>query len=458
MIVMAQSSTFKVEDLKQWFKSTVHRFPNLGLADDDSEELYVAQYSVRDSELLDIIRLSESESEKTSKPGSRLPSLQNDLIFIDGVMRYRVVGAIEAQGVYVPLVIAHLIAGAMKLSNRELIPLLKKELISVVFPFTVASKRLGYSILPAGVSTIEYSRFGSLFRNSNREIIFSDTTITLGEYKDQNGQFTHRSLISENELIASSKIISTAINRVKELLRTLELYLLIEISKSVKNELIIIDGPIAPLFKYIGLIDPNLKGVVRDLRDAQNARIAYRILKNTVGVVKIVVKIPESLTVNFNAISGDAYLYLWTRLIEDQDAEGREDNYLATYILSALFRLRGELLTENYPVFSPTSGLIRVDIPLPVIMGESDWINWITNNDEVVSDQGKNNIRQIVQNIGRNNLTTLLNTIYSLRYPIPSSTSYSYRNLVELYPIKEVEDWLKSCLLSKYELVTLTMV
>gem|GEM_PF-935567 len=455
---MAQSSTFKVEDLKQWFKSTVHRFPNLGLADDDSEELYVAQYSVRDSELLDIIRLSESESEKTSKPGSKLPSLQNDLIFIDGVMRYRVVGAIEAQGVYVPLVIAHLIAGAMKLSNRELIPLQKKELISVVFPFTVTSKRLGYSILPAGVSTIEYSRFGSLFRNSNREIIFSDTTITLGEYKDQNGQFTHRSLISENELIASSKIISTAINRVKELLRTLELYLLIEISKSVKNELIIIDGPIAPLFKYMGLIDPNLKGVVRDLRDAQNARIAYRILKNTVGVVKIVVKIPESLTVNFNAISGDAYLYLWTRLIEDQDAEGREDNYLATYILSALFRLRGELLTENYPVFSPTSGLIRVDIPLPVIMGESEWINWITNNDEVVSDQGKNNIRQIVQNIGRNNLTTLLNTIYSLRYPIPSSTFYSYRNLVELYPIKEVEDWLKSCLLSKYELVTLTMV
>jgi len=453
---MAQSSTFKVEDLKQWFKNTVHQFPNLGLADDDPEEQYIAQYSVRDSELLDIIRLFESESGKTSKPRSRLPSLQNDLIFIDGVMRYRVVGAIEAQGVYVPLVIAHLIAGAMKLSNRELIPLQKKELISVVFPFTVASKRLGHSILPAGVPIIEFSRFGSLFRNSNREIIFSDTTITLGEYRDQNGQLTHRPLISENEMIASSKIISTAKNRVKELLRTLELYLLIETSKSVKNELIIIDGPIAPLFKYIGLIDPNLRGVVRDLRDAQNAKTAYRILKNIVGVVKKVVKIPESLTINFNAISGDAYLYLWTRLIEDQDAEGREDNYLPTYILSALFRLRGELLSENYPVFSPTSGLIRVDIPLPVIMRESEWINWITNNDEEVSDQGKNNIRQIVQNIGRNNLTTLLNTIYSLRYPIPSSTPY--RNLVELYPIKEVEDWLKSCLLSKYELVTLTMV
>ena len=193
MIVMAQSSTFNVEDLKLWFKNTVHQFPNLGLADDDPEEQYIAQYSVRDSELLDIIRLSESE--KTSKPRSRLPSLQNDLIFIDGVMRYRVVGAIEAQGVYVPLVIAHLIAGAMKLGNRELIPLQKKELISVVFPFTAASKRLGHSILPAGVPIIEFSRFGSLFRNSNREIIFSDTTITLGEYKDQNGQLTHRPLI-----------------------------------------------------------------------------------------------------------------------------------------------------------------------------------------------------------------------------------------------------------------------
>ena len=79
MIVMAQSSTFKVEELKQWFKNTVHQFPNLGFADDDPEEQYIAQYSVRDSELLDIIRLSESE--KTSKPRSRLPSLQNDLIF-----------------------------------------------------------------------------------------------------------------------------------------------------------------------------------------------------------------------------------------------------------------------------------------------------------------------------------------------------------------------------------------
>ncbi|ADX82919.1 hypothetical protein GO599_13065 [Sulfolobus islandicus] len=440
---MAQSSTFKVENLKQWFKNTVHQFPNLGLADDDPEEQYVAQYTVKDSELLDIIRLSS------------LDKLQNDLIFIDGVMRYRVVGAIEVQGVYAPLVIAHLIAGAMKLSNRELIPLQKKELISVVFPFAAASRRLGYSIIPARVTPIEFSRFGSLFRNSNREIIFSDTTITLGEYRDQNGQFTHRPLINENEMIASSKIISTAKNRIKELLRTLELYLLIETSKSTNNKLIIADGPIAPLFKYIGLIDPNLRGVVRDLRDARNAKNAYDILKNVVGVVKKVAKIPESLTINFNALSGDAYLYLWTRLIEDQEAEGREDNYLSTYILSALFRLREELLFENYPVFSPTSGLIRVDVPLPVIMSGSEWINWITCNSEEISDQGKNDIKQIVQSTGRNKLTNLLNTIYSLRYPIPSSTPY--RNLVELYPIKEVEDWLKSCLLSKYELASLTL-
>ncbi|BBL48359.1 hypothetical protein [Metallosphaera sedula] len=441
---MSQSS-FNENELRNWIKGTVHRFPNLGLADEDPEEEYVAQDAVSDSELIDTLNISS------------ISALPKNLIFVDGVMRYRVVGTIDVQNIQVPLVLAHTIAGAMKLENKELYPLKKKELLVVIFPFDVTSKLIGQSILPSGVLTIESGRvkFGNFLTNSDREIIFSDTTITLGEYKDQSGQLTGRPLINGYDLIASSKIISTAKNRIKEILRTLELTLIIDIARNITDsDLIIVDGPIAPLFKYAGLVDPSLRGIVRGLNDRKNATDAYYILKGIIGAVKKVIKIPSSLTTSFIGLNNSAYIYLWTKLIEDQ-IEGREENYISTHILSSFFRLRAELISENYPVFSPTSGLIRIDVPLPAIMDKDEWLNWIPANHEEVNDQGKVKIKQLLQNNvnSRSTLTELSKIVYSLRYPLPSSSPY--RNLVELYPIKEVEDWLKSCLLSKYDIATL---
>lgn len=441
-------NSFNENELRAWIKHNIHRFPNLGFADEDPEEEYVAQDSVTDSELIDILSLSSTHT------------LPKNLIFEDGVMRYRVVGTIDVQNVQVPLVIAHLIAGAMKLENKELYPLKKKELLAVIFPFAAASKILGQSILPPGVSTIETGRirFIDFLTSSGREIIFSDTTITLGEYRDQNGQLNRRTLINEGDLIASSKIILTAKNRIKEILRALELALLIDISRSMtNNDLVIADGPIAPLFKYAGLVDPNLRGIVRGLDQRNNAMVAYDILKGMIGVVKKVTKIPSSLTTNFSGLSNDAYIYLWTKIIEDQN-EGKEDNYISTYILSSFLRLRGELIIENYPVFSPTAGLVRIDIPLPVIMEKNDWLGWISKNHEEVNDQCRTKIRQLILNNtnARSSLIEILNTVYSLRYPVPSSTPY--RNLIELYPIKEVENWLKAHLLSKYDIATIGLV
>lgn len=88
-------------------------------------------------------------------------------------------------------------------------------------------------------------------------------------------------------------------------------------------------------------------------------------------------------------------------------------------------------------------------------MDKDEWLNWIPANHEEVNDQGKVKIKQLLQNNvnSRSTLTELSKIVYSLRYPLPSSSPY--RNLVELYPIKEVEDWLKSCLLSKYDIATL---
>ncbi|BDC18221.1 hypothetical protein [Acidianus sp. HS-5] len=438
-------SSFNEDELRKWIKDNIHRFPNLGFADEDPEEEYVAQDTITDSELIDTLNLSE------------MPALSKNLIFVDGVMRYRVVGIMNVQSIQVPLVIANMIAGAMKLENKELYPLKKKELLVAIFPFGAASKLIGHSILPFGISVIEsgFVKFGNFITNPDREILFSDTTITLGEYKDQNEQLTRRTLINESDLIASSKIISTAKNRIKEILRTLELALVIDITKTITdNDLVIVDGPIAPLFKYAGLVDLNLRGIVRELNKVKNAADAYNILKGIVGAVKKVVKIPSTLTTNFSGITNEAYIYLWTKLIDDQ-VEGKEENYIATHILSSIFRLRGELISENYPVFSPTAGLVRLDIPLPAIIDKNEWINWINKNYEEVDDQGKITIKQLLQNNvnnSRSKLAEILNIIYSLRYPIPSSTPY--RNLVELYPIKEVEDWLKAHLLSKYDIAT----
>ena len=84
-------------------------------------------------------------------------------------------------------------------------------------------------------------------------------------------------------------------------------------------------------------------------------------------------------------------------------------------------------------------------------MERDEWLSWITQNYEWVGDQGLDRVRQlIVNNVkSRTRLKEILNIIYTLRYPLPSASGY--RNLVELYPIKDVEDWLKAYLLTKYE-------
>ena len=418
----------------------------MGFADEDPEEEYIAQETVTDTAYLDSISLSS------------LPNLDYNLIFVDGVTRYRIIGAINIRDVHVPLMIAHIIAGAMKTEDKKLRPYKKKELLIILFPFGAASNLIGQSILPGDFPVLENDviKFSDLMSSEERDVVFSDTTLTLGRLPAPSG-LIRRTLLTGNDLVASSKVIKTAKNRLAEIRRTLELALVLNIVGNAKdNELVIVDGPVAPLFKYIGLIDPNLRSIVRGLNDRKNAADAYDILKNIVGVVKKIVKIPGDLTSNLINNAGNvsnAHIYLWTKVIEDQE-EGGEDSYIATYVLSAFFMLRKELLTENYPVFSPTSGLVRVDVPLPVIMNKDDWVNWVINNHEEVNDVGRDAIRQLVHNeTYRAGLTKVLNIIYSLRYPVPSTTPY--RRLVELYPIYEVEQWLKSNLLSKYELATI---
>lgn len=452
-------------ELGRWFAEVtrarkLERFPNLGFSDEDPEEEYVAQ-ELADSALLTSIEVSDLD---------RIP---RRLIFVDGAMRFRVVGTIDVSGVQVPLAFAHIIAGAMRLEGGELLPLKKRDLKVVMFPFDAAGRSMRQGgVLPPDVKPIEHktdAEFKGILDESDfnkGKAIFSDTTYTLGKYRSQGDQYERRVLIDRSDLVASGKVISVAKNRAKEIMRTLELALVLELTKSIGDEhLVIVDGPIAPLFKYVGLIDPRLRVIFSGLNDKKNASDAYDILKKMIGVVKKIVKIPNqladdmqsfSLQHGFDYASAKAYVYLWTSVVES-GVEGKEDDTVYTYVLSAFLRLRKELIYENYPVFSPTAGLVRLDVPLPVIIDDKKaWVDWIVRYHSFVDVQegGVDKTKQLLHNDDvRSKLAEIINIVYTMRYPIPSSSPY--RNLVELYPIREVEDWLRSQLLSKYDIATL---
>ena len=445
------SGTITEEELREWIKRNVTRFPNMGFADDDPEEEYATQW-VADADLIDIV------------PLSNLSDLPRTPIFVDGVLRYRVVGTKDLGDVQVPVVVAHVAAGAMKLEDRRLVPYKMRDLQILVFPFGAAAKYVGHSILPRGAQPIESGgvRFRDLVAGPERyggSAVVSDTTVTLGEYEGQSG-WGRKTLIGEGELAAASKVISAARNRAKDIMQALELALALDAAQSAGDDhVVVIDGSVGFLVAYAGLVDPALASVVRRLDDRRNAAVAHDMMKRIVGVVKRMVRIPSGLTSVLasprrgSAVS--AYVYLWTKVVNDQ-AEGSEDRHITTFMLSAIFRLRGELVTENYPVFSPTAGLVRVDVPLPAIMDRGEWVEWVSkyySRDELGAG-GVEEVKKLLEDDAkRRKLAELLDTIYTLRYPVPSANPY--RKLVELYPIYEVERWLKSNLMSKYDIATL---
>ncbi|AAY79879.1 hypothetical protein [Sulfolobus acidocaldarius] len=445
-------------DLKEWLKGNQSvKLSVQGFSDDDPEEEIVGteNVSLDDSDSLNLqIQLKYPLPQATN----------NDLIFIDGTSRYRVIGSFKANNVLVPIVFGNIIAGAMRLDagNKTLRPLKVKILKVVLFPKkTIEDYQSAIIPLPPNIPIIE-DNSSTKFMNFSNNLVdtfirISDISYTLGE--NESGQ--HRQLIYREDLISSGKIRQVARNRVKELMRVLELSLLYELRQLYKDSLILMDGPIGPLIKYAGLVDIYLREVVR-LRDndSNNIEKAYDLLHNVIGVVKKVVKVPVSL---IDAISSGNLpkIYRWNKVIDDGiDAEGKEDSYLTSYILSAFLKLREELQNENFPAFSNLSGLIRVDIPLASIIDKSEWISFfsytqIKDSDDkgniILTDYGRQKIYDLVVKGGKK-LEELLNIVYSFKYPIPSSSPY--RNLVELYPIKEVEDWMKSHLMSKYEMAS----
>ena len=413
-----------ISELRGWFRglSGLARYPGMAMGGvEDQEELAAAQEVLTDTERLAVIRPA--------------PAVQRGcLAFVDGVMRYAVVGALKVGGVHVPVVAAHLAAGATRLVSKSLVPALRRGAIVIALPITAITEHTRRGLLPGNAELFEVVGVKSMVGNHD-PVLFTDTT------KSLQGVRVFKSL---SDLAAVGAVIEAARNRLLEVLRAMEFSVVLDMVR--ESCMVIADGPVANLIKYAGLVDPSLRGIAKPVGDL--AVRAYEVLRGVVGVVKRPIKVPSGLA---TPLGGEYHLYLWGRVVEDR-GEGSLDG-LRTYILSAFTVLRPELLTEYYPVQSPTAGLVRVDVPLPAVMGRDEWVGWILGNAESVTGSGRESVLAVVRR-HTNELSRVLGTVQAFKYPIPSSTPY--RRLVELYPIFETELMLKTTILSKYELASLT--
>jgi len=205
----------------------------------------------------------------------------------------------------------------------------------------------------------------------------------------------------------------------REILRSLELGVVWELRQRYPDELILVDGPLAYMMflMYGRLAANNLSWLYND------PRRTYDFLTGVLGVVKVVEDIPQNLNIQPNSSQITVSIHKF---------KTQEKGY---HMVSGYVYLRPEL-AFSYPITaSATSGLIRVDIPLPLIMDQYD-PSWLSPD---------------YTQFNRSKLRDILIEVLALRTPIPS-LKQSHRAFTELLPIYETENYLKSLLLSPGDL------
>jgi len=261
---------------------------------------------------------------------------------------------------------------------------------------------------------------------------FSDTAVPL--------QRERRSRLSISDLLRVGELRRRALNRAKVLLRILELGLLEEV-RTARNEDILVDGPIGPMFKYYGsIVSQGLKDVSSLDRPAA-AAVSFDFLSHIAGAVKNVIIIPqEGLSVVLDPNRVRIPLFRFSDVLRaDESASVDDEVYKAVFC--AFIRLRPEMPG----LWSPIAGLTRLDIPAPVILDSNGRAseNWV---EDVVNQEGPLNL--LPSEI--HNLQEIVGAYLSLRWPLPGM--FGGRSYTELYAIGETERWLRSQLLHPYEL------
>lgn len=358
-----------------------------------------------------------------------LTRTSNWRFFIDGVQRTCATRLVQVQNIQVPMHMCHLIAGAMRRDDRgKLEPALYREAVVLLCPFQ-ALQALGWTHQPPQGRELGFG--GRIYEAiQSDEVLYSDTSVLLEMTQAGRPRIT----LQAGDLVRTGEVRQQALNRAKTLLRVMELGVLWEVRQRWGDEWILLDGPIAPLLKYARLVVPALTG----LQDIANPSQAFDFLKRIVGAVKNVEIIPQQGLEAALLPAGDLVVpvYRFGDFVKDEDAVARE-------ILCAFVWLRRELSREISVLWSPVSGLARLDVPLPALLDDSLRAQWNTLDDNQLNLAAPTSPEW-------QKLESILMNVVVERWPVPQATLP--RMLTEFYPVEETERWLSSMLRSPYEL------
>lgn len=351
--------------------------------------------------------------------------------FVDGVQRTVAIAQVEINGVFVPIHMAHVAAGAMVRQDRQMAPQILRQALVLLLPYQALALAdpTKWTVPPPGQLLSGLGNIYGLVQNNGFTAdYYSDTSIDL---RNQNVA------IEAGDLVRTGTIRAAALDRANVLMRVLELGVLWELRQLYPDEWILLDGPIAPLTKYARLVIPSLYR----LQDIADPVAAFDFLCKLVGAVKEVKIVPttglEQAFQNNGPLSVPVYRFADT---VDQTEE------IAKEVVSAFVRLRRELSAELSPIWSVASGLARFDIPLPAVLPNdpNTQSTWNTFDDPQVVT-----MLQPGQTSGQK-LQEMLETLVLERWPVPAATPA--RVFVELFPIAETERWITASLYDAQEI------
>jgi ethanolamine utilization microcompartment shell protein EutS len=348
--------------------------------------------------------------------------------FVDGTLRSSTIGFCDLGTIKIPIIAANIAVGAGEIRNGVVTPCHNFILYATILllPETAISN---YYIpnfrLPIG-SDLRLDHKGDFIN----KVQIGVPSNPLGNFLlcDTTYDFAHRLKIDDHNLTAPGYVQSRALNALSGILRTFEVGLVGKM-RVQKDEFIVFDGPLVRrmFLNYGRLADKNLQGI-EHLTDPIRT---FDFLRRVIGVVKRVVVIPEDRRFQ-EVFRNDDYFYIPVfRNLQVDPQEGPEPHLLSCFVY-----LRPEI-ARVFPS-RPDEGLIRIDIPLPAILDKYE-PDWHIKSNLTLSSQEKSRLEGI------------LKTLLSLRKPLPHTTE-RYKMFSELYPINQIEAYLKSRLIPYPEL------
>jgi len=334
--------------------------------------------------------------------------------FVDGVKR-SILFEVTIDSIRVPFVLSHIIVGATRLRGSKLHPYKFYEAKVLIAPFSALRMYASANNIDFDLPQLPFLDYrGQILDKvqSNHEFL-SDTTLSLED--------PPRRKVELVDLHAPGKLRGFASSRSLAIMRILELGVIWDIIKDGVEGFVLLDGPLLLILKYSRLVTDELMG----LQDVTNRTLAYDVLSKVVSAVKTIEVIPGGAIETVTTSPPNVLripIYKTSDFVNDR---------MASYFLSAFIWLRRELSQQLSTIISPTSGIIRLDIPFPAIVDMNE--KWFERDYKL----------DILSTLKYKKLTQIICEAIRNRWPVPPLVDY-HRLLVEYYHIRETEYWLRS--------------